>query len=75
MSAFPNSPRLVKGGIVRVDPDSGAVQKMTALEYKLHMAFRSDARALWKRLPGSPNLINGAYLGRRRPASNCKRKL
>ena len=29
MSAFPNSPRLIKGGIVRVDPDSGAVQKLT----------------------------------------------
>ena len=33
MSAFANSPRLVKGGIVLVDPDSGAVQKVIALQY------------------------------------------
>jgi hypothetical protein len=33
MSAFPNSPRLVKGGIVLVDSDSGAVQKIIVLQY------------------------------------------
>ena len=33
MSAFPNSPRLVKGGLVLVDPDSGAVQKIIVLQY------------------------------------------
>ncbi len=33
MSAFPNSPRLVKGGVVLVDPDSGAVQKIIVLQY------------------------------------------
>jgi hypothetical protein len=33
MSAFPNSPRLIKGGIVLVDPDSGAVQKIIVLQY------------------------------------------
>ena len=33
MSGFPNSPRLVKGGIVLVDPDSGAVQKIIVLQY------------------------------------------
>jgi hypothetical protein len=33
MSAFPNSPRLVKGGIVLVDPDSGAVKKIIVLQY------------------------------------------
>ena len=33
MSAFPNSPRLLKGGIVLVDPDSGTVQRMIALQY------------------------------------------
>jgi hypothetical protein len=33
MSAFPNSPRLVKGGIVLVDPDSGTVQKIIVLQY------------------------------------------
>jgi hypothetical protein len=33
MSAFPNSPRLIKGGIVLIDPDSGAVQKIIVLQY------------------------------------------
>jgi hypothetical protein len=33
MSAFPNSPRLVKCGIVLVDPDSGTVQKIIVLQY------------------------------------------
>jgi len=33
MSAFPNSPRLLKGGIVLVDPDSGAVQRIIVLQY------------------------------------------
>jgi len=33
MSAFPNSPRLVKGGVVLVDPDSGVVQKIIVLQY------------------------------------------
>jgi hypothetical protein len=33
MSAFPNSPRLVKGGLVLVDSDSGAVQKIIVLQY------------------------------------------
>jgi len=33
MSAFPNSPRLIKGGIVLLDPDSGAVQRIIPLQY------------------------------------------
>jgi hypothetical protein len=33
MSASPNSPRLLKGGIVVVDPFSGAVQRVIALQY------------------------------------------
>src|SRR5438552_17389692 len=33
MSGFPNSPRLVEGGLVLVDPDSGAVQKIIVLQY------------------------------------------
>ena len=33
MSGFPGSPRLVKGGIVLVDPDSGAVQRIIVLQY------------------------------------------
>ena len=33
MSTFPNSPRLLKGGIVLIDPDTGAVQRIIALQY------------------------------------------
>jgi hypothetical protein len=33
MSGFPGSPRLVKGGLVLVDPASGAVQRVIALQY------------------------------------------
>jgi hypothetical protein len=33
MSTFPGSPRLVKGGIVLVDPVSGAMQRVIALQY------------------------------------------
>jgi hypothetical protein len=33
MTTFPNSPRLVKGGIVLLDPASGAIQRIIALQY------------------------------------------
>ena len=33
MTTFPNSPRLLKGGIVLIDPVSAAVQKVIALQY------------------------------------------
>ena len=33
MTGFPNSPRLIKGGIVLLDPSSGAVQRVIALQY------------------------------------------
>lgn len=33
MSGFPNSPRLVKGGIVLLDPVSAAVQRVIVLQY------------------------------------------
>ena len=41
MSAFPNSPRLVKGGLVLVDPDSGSVQKIIVLQYNPDTLTRS----------------------------------
>jgi hypothetical protein len=41
MSAFPNSPRLIKGGIVLVDPDSGAVQRIIVLQYNPDTLTRS----------------------------------
>lgn len=33
MSSFPNSPKLLKGGIVLLDPASGAVQRIISLQY------------------------------------------
>ena len=33
MSTFPNSPRLVKGGIVTMDPDTTALKSVIALQY------------------------------------------
>lgn len=33
MTTFPNSPRLLKGGIVLIDPSSSAVQRIIALQY------------------------------------------
>ena len=33
MSTFPNSPRLVKGGLVLIDPESSAVVRIVSLQY------------------------------------------
>jgi len=33
MSTFPQSPRLLKGGIVLIDPGSSAVRRIIALQY------------------------------------------
>jgi len=33
MGAFPGSPRLMRGGIVQIDPDTGAVQNIVVLQY------------------------------------------
>jgi hypothetical protein len=33
MTTFPGSPRLVKGGLVLVDTDSGAIQRVISLQY------------------------------------------
>src|SRR5690349_2957007 len=33
MSAFPNSPRLIKAGIALLDPESGAIQRLIAMQY------------------------------------------
>jgi hypothetical protein len=41
MTTFPNSPRLVKGGIVLIDPDSGAVRRIIALQYNPDTLSRS----------------------------------
>ncbi len=41
MSSFPNSPRLLKCGIVLVDPDSGSVRRVIALQYNPDSLTRS----------------------------------
>jgi hypothetical protein len=41
MSAFPNSPRIVKGGLVLLDPDTGAVQRIITLQYNPDSLTRS----------------------------------
>ncbi len=33
MTTVPNSPKLLKGGIVLIDPESGAVRRIIALQY------------------------------------------
>ncbi len=41
MTTFPGSPRLQKGGIVLIDPASGAVQRVIALQYNPDTLTRS----------------------------------
>jgi len=43
MSTFPNSPRLLKGGIVLIDPVSTAVQRIIALQYNPDTVTRTLA--------------------------------
>ena len=40
-SGFPNSPRLVKGGIVTMDPDTSAVRSVISLQYNPDSLSRS----------------------------------
>jgi hypothetical protein len=41
MSTFPGSPHLLKGGIVLIDPDSGALQRIITLQYNPDTLTRS----------------------------------
>jgi hypothetical protein len=41
MSTFPNSLRLLKGGIVLVDPETAAVRRIISLQYTPDMLRRS----------------------------------
>src|ERR1700752_3999348 len=41
MSTFPTSPRLLKGGIVLVDPDTAAVRRIISLQYNPDTLTRS----------------------------------
>jgi len=64
MSSFPGSPRLIKGGIVLINPESSAIEKIIALQYNpdtLTRSFQvkgvggdSNNRSEALRLPGPP---------------------
>ena len=41
MTTFPNSPRVLKAGLVLIDPDSSAVQRVIALQYNPDTLTRS----------------------------------
>jgi Contractile injection system tube protein len=41
VSGFPGSPRLVKGGLVLIDPDTSAVQRVISLQYNPDSLSRS----------------------------------
>jgi hypothetical protein len=41
MITFPNSPRLLKGGIVLLDPETAAVQRIISLRYNPDTLTRS----------------------------------
>lgn len=41
MTTFPGSPRLLKGGIVLIDPETGSVQRVIALQYNPATLTRS----------------------------------
>ena len=41
MSTFPNSPKLVKGGLVLIDPESSAVVRVVALQYNPDTLIRT----------------------------------
>lgn len=41
MSSFPNSPRLIKGGIVLIDPQTSVVQRVITLQYNPDTLTRS----------------------------------
>lgn len=41
MTTFPNSPRVLKAGLVLIDPDSSAVQRIIALQYNPDTLTRS----------------------------------
>jgi hypothetical protein len=41
MSTFPNSPRLIKGGIVLLDPETAAVRGIISLQYNPDTLTRS----------------------------------
>src|SRR5258708_18927662 len=63
MTTFPNSPRLLKGGIVLIDADTSAVLRVIALQYnpdtltrsfQIHAFSEGGERSEAMRLTGPP---------------------
>jgi hypothetical protein len=54
MSAYPGSPRLLRGGIVLVDPDTAAIRRIIALQYNPDTLTRSL----------QPNVVTGGQANR-----------
>lgn len=64
MTSYPRSPRLIKGGIVLLDPTTGAIRRVIALQYnpdtlsrtlQVQAAGESGDRLEAMRLKGPPN--------------------
>ncbi len=52
MSSFPNSPRLLKGGIVLLDPDTSAVLRIIRLQYNPNtLTYSPQAQAMEAEAP------------------------
>jgi hypothetical protein len=64
-SAFPNSPRLVKGGIVTLDPDTSVVESVIALQYNPDSVSRT---LQIQSLPGGSDGVRVDVLRLRGPA-------
>jgi len=64
-SGFPNSPRLVRGGIVTMDPDTSAIMNVIALQYNPDSLSRSMQI---QSLPGSQDGTRVDVLRLRGPA-------
>jgi len=64
-SGFPNSPRLVRGGIVTMDPDTSAIMNVLALQYNPDSLSRSMQI---QSLPGSQDGARVDVLRLRGPA-------
>lgn len=65
MTGFPNSPRLLKGGIVTMDPDTSAIQSVIALQYNPDSLTRS---LQIQALPGGQDGVRVDALRLRGPA-------
>jgi len=69
MSSFPRSPRLLRGGIVLIDPDTSAVKRIIVLQYNADTISRTTASASDRRVGRS---FRGAALEKGPPVETIK---